>query len=228
MALDPRIELVETTVHGRYLVRDGQTKASRWLLVGFHGYGETAQDHLAELERVPGTADWKIIAVQALHPFYKSSSGEVAASWMTRLDRQAAITDNVRYVANVLERESCAREAGTTLVFAGYSQGTAMAYRAAAGVGLRCRGIVALGGDFPPELATQDLQGLAPVLIGRGDRDEWYTEEKLSHDLELLAAKGIPTSVSRYVGGHEWTDEFRAAFGDFLERIRRSPAPRSQ
>lgn len=228
MALDPRLEHVETTVRGRYLVRDAQTGANSALLVGFHGYGETAENHLAELERIPGSAGWKLIAVQALHPFYKSSTGEVVASWMTRLDRQSAIEDNVGYVANVLRRESSARAAGGALVFAGFSQGTAMAYRAAAGAQLPCHGIVALGGDFPPELATRDLQRFPPVLIGRGDRDEWYTQEKLSHDLEVLAAKGIATSVSRFAGGHEWTDEFRSACGDFLDRVRRSATPRSQ
>ena len=54
--------------------------------------------------------------------------------------------------------------------------GVAMAYRAAAGSS--ATGIIALGGDMPPEIAESD-QPLPPVLIGRGTREEWYTEEKL-------------------------------------------------
>lgn len=225
MSVDPRLEIVQTTVHGRYLVRPATAGEAVGVVVGFHGYGEVADTLLTELGGIPGISGWKVIAVQALHPFYKNSTGEVAASWMTRMDREAAIEDNTHYVANVLQREMIGQEDASLLVFAGFSQGTAMAYRAAAGAGFRCHGVVALGGDFPPEVAAQDLQDFPPVLIGRGDRDEWYTEEKLAHDLETLSAKGISTSVSRYAGGHEWTDEFRTAFGAFLGQVRTASVP---
>ena len=225
MSANTHPELIETTVHGRYLVRSAKTSSNDAVLVGFHGYGEVADTHLAELEGIPGISAWKVIAVQALHPFYKNSTGEVVASWMTRLDREAAIEDNIRYVANVLQRETTEQAGSSLLVFAGFSQGTAMAYRAAAGAGFRCHGVVALGGDFPPEVAAKDLQKFPPVLIGRGDRDEWYTEEKLAHDLESLSAKGIPAQATRFEGGHEWTDEFRSAVGAFLDQVRTDPAP---
>ena len=85
--------LIATPTHGRVLVREppGQTRAG--LLVGFHGYAETAEIQLARLEAIPGAEAWMLLSVQALHRFYRGRSDEVVASWMTRQDREAAIAD---------------------------------------------------------------------------------------------------------------------------------------
>src|SRR5438067_8422719 len=163
-------KIIETRTHGRYLVRRGENNR---LLVGFHGYGENAERHLAELEKLDG--DWTLVAIQALNRFYTRSE-EVVANWMTREDREIAIDDNINYVRRVIEELGPHEK----LVFAGFSQGAAMAYRAAASV--RCDGVFVLAGDLPP-----DVTGLSvPVLIGRGERDDWYSDEKLKKDLSFL------------------------------------------
>lgn len=209
---------VPARVHGTVLLRPAAAGAP--LVVGFHGYGETAERHLAELERLPGAGGWALGAVQGLHAFY-TRSGEVVASWMTRFGRERAIEDNLAYVAAALERARLRTDAGPKLAFVGFSQGVAMAYRAAAdGLlrGVSCDALVALGGDVPPELAERDLLGFPPVLIGRGSREDWYSEEKLTRDRELLAAKGVAVGLARFDGGHEWTDAFREAAGAFLQQ----------
>ena len=60
-----------------------------------------------------------------------------------------------------------------SLVFLGFSQGTAMAYRAALLGAHRPNGVIALGGDIPPELTTGDRRDWPAVLIGAGADDEW-------------------------------------------------------
>jgi predicted esterase len=204
-----KIETIETAVHGRYLYED---RGAKRLLVGFHGYGEDAAAHLAELERIPGIERWSVAAVQALHPFY-TRSGSVVASWMTSLDRELALMDNVAYIRRVVEALPRPR----LLVFAGFSQGASMAVRAAAHVG-KPAGLILLGGDVPPEIRADEAVTFPPVLIGRGTRDDWYTEEKFNKDSSFLEPK---TSVTRCVfeGGHEWSDEFRAAAGELLKRL---------
>ncbi|HSY48376.1 MAG TPA: phospholipase [Thermoanaerobaculia bacterium] len=199
---------IPTTTHGSYLVRQGPPER---LLVGFHGYGETAEIHMGELGKIPGIERWTAVAVQALHPFYLNRTGAIVASWMTSLDRELAIEDNRAYVRSVVARFPPPRH----LVFIGFSQGVAMAYRAAAGSA--ASGLIALGGDAPPEL-LESQQRLPPVLIGRGTREEWYTEEKLQKDLKFLS-EVTTVSTCVYDGGHEWTDEFRVAAGEFLARI---------
>jgi predicted esterase len=212
-------ETLETTVQGRYLVRPG-TAEDAPLLVTFHGYAENAERNLEAAVEVPGIHDWTVVAVQALHPFYNSKTGEVVASWMTKLDRESAIAHNIRYVGQVVGRVKASLKVDGVLVYAGFSQGTAMAYRAAAGSGHRCHGIIALGGDVPPDLAERETSNFPPVLIGRGDADEWYTQEKVEHDLALLEAVGASVEICVFDGGHEWAAEFRRCCGEFLTRCR--------
>ena len=94
-----------------------------------------------------------------------------------------------------------------------------MAYRAAAGSGHACRGVIVLGGDLPPELESRDLGHFPPVLLGRGTSEEWYDAAKMEHDVELLRGKGIDVRPCIFEGGHEWTNEFRAAAGRFLDEV---------
>ena len=209
---------IATQVHGRYLVEvPAQTGLACPLLVGFHGYGETADKHLDELRKIPGANQWILCAVQALHPFY-NRTGEVIACWMTRQDRELAIEDNIRYVSAVVAELQQTLPVGR-LVYLGFSQGAAMAYRAAAGSGHRCHGVVVLGGDVPPELDERDLTGFPPVLLGRGSSEEWYDAAKMEHDVELLRRKGVDLRPVVFTGGHEWTNEFRSAAGGFLREV---------
>lgn len=209
---------IAALVHGRFLLETPPDPQDRPLLVGFHGYGETAERHLDELRRIPGASEWALCAVQALHPFY-NRTGEVIANWMTRQDRELAIHDNVRYAASVVAEVRRTLPVPDRLVYAGFSQGAAMAYRAAAAGGHPCHGVIVLGGDVPPELEARDLAGFPPVLLAGGTREEWYTPDKMRRDVELLRRKGVDVRPLVYEGGHEWTDEFRAAAGEFLRTL---------
>jgi len=201
---------LETAVHGRYLYEDrGSSLDGGRLLVGFHGYAETAEMHLEELAKLPGIERWSVASIQALHPFY-TRSGSIVASWMTRLDRELAIADNLAYVQRVLASLPPAQ----TLVLAGFSQGATMAARAAAMFG-SASGLMLLAGDLPPEIHANPTLVLPPVLLARGASDDWYTDEKFKKDLSYLEGT---TSVTKclFDGGHEWTDGFREAAGQFL------------
>ena len=207
---------IATRVHGRYLVEAPADPAGCPLLVGFHGYGESADRHLEELRRIPGASRWVLCAVQALHPFY-NRTGEVIASWMTRLQRERAIEDNLLYVTSVVAEVKRELRTSERLAYLGFSQGAAMAYRAASGSGYACQALVVLGGDVPPELEERDLGSFPPVLLGRGSSEEWYDSAKMEHDVGLLRRKGVDIRPCIFQGGHEWTDEFRAEAGRFLE-----------
>lgn len=206
-------------VHGHYWVRPARTGngAPAPLLVGFHGYGENGEGFLKSLEAIPGVDAWHVASVQALHPFY-TRAGEVVAGWMTRFDRELAIADNVAYVQAAVAalREELAPS--PVLVFAGFSQGVAMAYRAAAAE--ECSGVIALAGDVPPEV---DAARLPPVLLGQGKADGWYTDAKREEDLRRLAEAGVAVEPCVFDGGHEWSDAFYRAAGRFLDRIRITP-----
>ena len=213
------VHTIAATTHGRYLVAPAGGAGPAPLLVGFHGYGEHAERHLAELDRIPGSGRWTRVAVQALHRHYSDGARHVVGSWMTRQDRELAIADNIAYVRAVVREVRAAHPTTGALVCCGFSQGVAMAYRAAARCGHDCRGVIALGGDVPPELRADATVAWPPILIGRGRTDARYTAEKLDADLAALRGAGATVESLLFDGGHEWTDDFRDGAGRFLAAV---------
>ncbi len=209
---------IATVTHGRYLLERAASVDSAPLLVGFHGYGENAERHLEKLQKIPGAADWVLCAVSALHPFYNTKTGEVIHSWMTSRGRERAIDDNVAYVGRVISDVRRRTGASDRLVFAGFSQGVAMAYRAAARSGFPCHGLIALAGDVPPDVAEHGGE-LPPILLGRGIEDAWYTEEKMTADLEVLERLEATVESCVFEGGHDWTTAFWDRAGEYLARV---------
>jgi predicted esterase len=209
--------------HGRYLVAlpaDSATAAAGApLLVGFHGYAEDAELHLDRLRSIPGASRWLIVSIQGLHCFYRGRTPDVVASWMTRQNRDLMIADNLQYVSAVIDEVRRQWAPGTPTVFAGFSQGVAMAFRAAAAGRHQTGGIIALGGDVPPELATESLARIPEALIGRGERDDWYTAEKFADDEARLRTAGLNVVVTTFEGGHEWTADFNRVAAAFLDRL---------
>jgi predicted esterase len=209
---------IETRTHGRYLVSPASTPKAA-LLVGFHGYGETAEEELDRLRTIPSIDHWTVASVQGLHQFYRRQAREFAASWMTRQNRDLAIVDNIEYVAHVVRVVSEEYSTNGRVVFTGFSQGVAMAFRAAASSSGPVAGVIACGGDVPPELDTKQLQRISSVLIGRGIRDEWYTAEKFESDKQRLRNAVISVQTAILDAAHEWTTPFSEASGEFLRSI---------
>lgn len=186
------------------------------MLVGFHGYAEDAAIHLEALERIPGARGWLIVSVQALHPFYARQQ-QVVASWMTSQQREYAIADNVHYVGHVVAEVRRTHPTTRPIVFSGFSQGGAMAYRAAAA--FDCDGILVLAADVPPDVAASETP-LPRVLIGCGTEDRWYSDEQLERDLATLRGRSVSVDTCVFTGGHEWSDAFYDAAGRWLAQVR--------
>jgi predicted esterase len=216
---DTTIHTVQTAMHGRYCVRPALDPPAG-VLVGFHGYGQHAESFASDLEAIPGVDRWLLVSVQGLHRFY-TRAGEIVASWMTSEDRELMIADNTAYAREVVARvragQGSALAPAAPLVFLGFSQGVAMAFRAAADHAGRCAGIIALGGDVPPDVRAA-ATSLPPVLLGRGHGDEWYAAEQFASDAAWLRGIRVDLTACEYDGGHEWTDPFREAAATFLGR----------
>ena len=209
------IRTIPTGTHGRYLVEIPEH--SRATLVGFHGYQENAAITFEVLRQIAAGRSIGLVSVQGLHRFY-TRANDVIAGWMTKEDRELAIADNVAYVAKVLA--AVAGEHGITrpLIYAGFSQGVAMAYRAAVLAQRPCAGVIALAGDVPPDVAPL-AASLPRVLIGRGSEDEWYTSEKAGTDREVLHSAGVTVIEHVFDGGHVWAPEFVVRAGAFVDEL---------
>jgi predicted esterase len=216
MKMRPDERSIETSTHGRYLINSpGRGKP---LLVGFHGYAEPAEAEFERLASIEGSDCWNVVAIQGLHRFYKGRTNDVVASWMTRQDRELAIADNILYTCRTVDAVSTKTASLGILVFSGFSQGAAMAFRCAAGMPRPISGVVALGGDVPPELDASRLSRIPHVLLGRGVRDEWYTSGKMASDHQRLSAAGVNVETVTFEGGHEWTLDYAANVSRFLRQ----------
>jgi predicted esterase len=207
---------IATAIQGRYLVIPCAVSGPAPLLVGFHGYGEDAETQLERLRAIPGSASWVIVSIQGLHRFYERRTNRVVANWMTRQDREAAIADNMAYVQNCVNAVSAEWPTTRKMVFAGFSQGVAMAFRAAANAAGSETGVIAVGGDVPPELSAEALKRLSGALIVRGASDEWYRKEQFAADEIRLRESSVNVRAVEFNGGHEWSNEVAAAASDFL------------
>ena len=216
-----QIHTIEARTHGRYLVDRPDGDGPFPVLVGFHGYSEGAERMLEELRRIRGERRWILVSIQALNRFYSRAS-TVVAGWMTREDRELAIDDNLRYVRSVVARVRETYPVSNQLVYAGFSQGVAMAYRAAAFVANgevpRPGGVILLAGDVPPDVLPV-LPQLPAVLLGWGTEDHWYTEPKAAVDAEHFRAAGVAPQTHIFSGGHVWDESFVVRAGLFLDSL---------
>lgn len=208
--------IIKAAVRGRYLFIPPATPGPAPLLLGFHGYAEDAEAQLERLRSIPGSNRWLTVSIQALHRFYQRRTDRVVASWMTRQDRELAIADNLEYVDHCIDAISSDWPTLPLIVFAGFSQGVGMAFRAAANASGRTACVIATGGDIPPELSPAVLSRLSAVLIARGKSDTWYKEAQFTADRQRLAEAGVPVQTVEFDGGHEWSSDLIATAADFL------------
>lgn len=209
-------------MHGRYLALPPDPPGPAPLLVGFHGYAEDAETQLDRLCSIPESSCWMRVSIQGLHRFYERRTNRVIASWMTRQDRELAINDNIEYVMKCLSAVAAQWPTYSKVVFAGFSQGVGMAFRAAANANLGVAGVIAVGGDIPPELDTASLKKISAAVIIRGKSDEYYTTEQFARDERRLRQSDVNVRAIELAGGHEWSSDVCQAAGQFL-RLHHSP-----
>jgi predicted esterase len=211
--------IIATTAHGRYVVVPPANHGPAPMLVGFHGYAELAEHHADRLRAIPGADRWLIVSIQGLNRFYQRRTNEVVAGWMTRQNRELAIADNLAYVASALDAASREWPTTYTLVFTGFSQGVAMTFRAAAASARPVAGVIAVGGDVPPEIDAASLARAQRALVCRGASDEWYTDTKFQHDISRLRESGVTVHAVTFEGGHEWSDAVLKNAATFLREL---------
>lgn len=221
---------IEATTHGHYVVEQpapgaADDKGSWPLLVGFHGYAQTAEETIEHLRQIPGSERWVCCAVQGLHLFYRARGRDVAANWMTKAGREMAIADNIAYVDRVVDAlKSRYSVDERRLVYCGFSQGGQMAWRAALKGRHACAGLIVLASDAPRDVLEEadegfDFSAAAPVLLARGRYDRIYPAEKMEADLERAKARGVDVEPFWFEGGHGWERPFLLKAGAWLEAL---------
>jgi predicted esterase len=140
---------------------------------------------------------------------------------MTRQDRELAMADNAAYVTRCIDAVAAEWPALPNVVFAGFSQGVGMAFRAAVNASPRVAAVIAVGGDIPPEIEPVALEQVSAALIVRGASDDWYAEAQFAEDEQRLRRCSVPVQALKLNAGHEWSSDLIGAASEFLrERYR--------
>jgi predicted esterase len=210
---------IPATMHGRYLVVPPASPGPAPVLVGFHGYAEAAEAQLDRMRAIAGADRWLLISIQGLNRFYHRRSNVVIAGWMTRQHRDLAIQDNIAYVASVVDLVCREWQTTSTRVYTGFSQGVAMAFRAAASASPPASGVIAVGADVPPEIEPAALGRVGPVLLCHGRGDPLYTTDIFERDLRRLRDAAVGVQSLDFEGGHEWSADVLHAAAAFLAQL---------
>ncbi len=201
----------------------------RELWIVCHGYGQLAARFISHFSPLDdGTR--LIVAPEALSRFYLDPIAErhaqrdprVGATWMTREDRLAEISDYVGYL-DLVAAEVRHHLAGASprIVVLGFSQGTATVSRWLAESDLRADHLVLWSGGIPPELDlgmwASTLRGVSISLVA-GDADEMVTPEAVAREAERLSSAGVAFHVHRFGGGHTIDAGALAALAERFQR----------
>jgi predicted esterase len=198
---------------GRYYTLGATHGFPRELWIVCHGYGQLADRFIQQFAGLDdGTR--LIVAPEALSRFYLDSLPErrhqreprVGATWMTRENRVAEISDYVRYLDSVATevRHSLAG-ASPRIVVLGFSQGVSTVCRWLAASELRADRLVMWSGSIPPELDlsawSMRLHGASITLVA-GDSDEIVPAAATTAEAERLSVAGVGYTLQRFDGGH--------------------------
>jgi predicted esterase len=204
----PHIRVARTA---RYEVL-GSEKTAREIWFVLHGYGQLASSFIRAFAPLDdGTR--LIVAPEALNRFYlvnvdsaPAVERPVGATWMTREDREAEISDYVAYLdALAVHVRGAVRheKQAPRIVVLGFSQGAATATRWLTHGAVHPDHLILWGGFVPPEadLASPALRRTS-VHVVVGSRDRYASGERVTAERERFSSAGLDGRFVPYEGGH--------------------------
>jgi predicted esterase len=203
---------IATTRTARYYIlgEPGPHIEDVWFVC--HGYGQLAADFIREFECIAESRRL-IVAPEALSRYYVSTAPEyhgpeskVAATWMTREDREVEISDYVNYLDDLYAEimgEIGHRNLAVTVL--GFSQGGATANRwltrgSAHADRLLMWGCL-LASDSDLNEAAAFFRDVELVLV-YGTRDQYADTGMIDNYRTLLESHSIPYRAVHFDGGH--------------------------
>ena len=171
-----------------YEIVNELTDATKNIWLCFHGLGYLA----TYFKRYFQTLDAKennIILPQAPSKFYQGKDFKhVGASWLTRVDTQQEMQNNLNYIHAVLEAEKV--KGDQRLILFGYSQGVSIATRFLKNYSDSIKAIVLHSGAVPKELTKQDGDHFKSLCNSfyyiMGTKDEYATPERRKEEIPRL------------------------------------------
>jgi predicted esterase len=189
----------------RYYTLGDANASDVWIVC--HGYAQLARYFLRSFAPLDDGSRY-IVAPEALNRYYYETApgvhtgdARIAATWMTREDREHEIEDYVAYLDTLADH--VAGGAARRIITLGFSQGAATVSRWAALGSARIDHVILWASPVPPELEPSPalLRG-ATLTIAIGESDGQIPAGEIERQDQRLRSARMNYSLVRYHGGH--------------------------
>lgn len=190
-------------------------------LIVLHGWGQSAPSFMRRFRGLK-SSDLLVVALQGPHQMYLDrETRKVGFSWLTAFDRRRAVSDFVNALDTVLARVRADFGVSAPPFILGFSQGVSMAYRFAILSETQVAGVIACGGDLPPDVSDA-MPGARrfPVLLVHGREDAIVPEAKCDEAEATLAGLSWPHERYSFTGDHEVPTDVVAQIAGWIMRHR--------
>ncbi len=195
------------------------------LLIALHGYGSNKGWMMREARTYLAPAGFAVAALQGAHQHLKEPKEKGGAlrygfGWLTNYHPEDSVAVHQRALLDLIAQltgEGLVDPARIYLL--GFSQTCALNYRFAFTHTGILRGVVGICGGLPGDWETGDAyrDTSASVLHLAGERDEFYTPERVAGYAAQLSMRAREVEFKSYDAGHELTPPMRADVRAWLE-----------
>lgn len=187
-------------------------------LVVLHGWGQNSRSFIRKFDALK-QQNILVIAPQAPHQFYLDmATRKVGFGWLTAFDRDRGIATAVTALDTILSHVEGKTGAPLKPVLLGFSQGVSMAWRYAVHGGRAAVGVIACGGDLPPDVEeVLSVRSRFPVMLVHGKDDSIVPFSKGEAAEAVLLSLGITPETLFFDGGHDLPEGLLARLPGWME-----------
>ena len=180
-----------------------------WIVL--HGYGMLSEYFVKKFECIINETTL-VIAPEATNRFYLANNYKrVGASWMTKLDREQEISDNILFLDKLFS--IIKKEIGHDnfkLNTLGFSQGGPALVRWLMSNKLNTNSLILWGSDIPKDslvIENKSRWNSMNIKIVIGKNDEYINEEKKQEFVGVVKSYGLKYELIEYEGSHKIVEE---------------------
>ena len=180
-----------------------------WIVL--HGYGMLSEFFIKKFECILNDST-VVIAPEGSNRFYlENNYYRVGASWMTKLDKEKDIEDNISFIQTLYSK--IVDEIGHTnfkLNTLGFSQGGPTLVRWLMSNKLNTNSLILWGSDIPKDslvIENKSRWNSMNLKIVIGKKDEYINEEKKQEFVGVVKSYGLKYDLIEYKGSHKIIEE---------------------
>ena len=183
------------------------SKKTNTVWIVLHGYGMLSEFFIKKFECILNDST-VVIAPEGSNRFYlENNYYRVGASWMTKLDKEKDIEDNISFIQTLYSKIIV--EIGHTnfkLNTLGFSQGGATLVRWIMSNNINIDSLILWGSDIPKDCLTNEKKSRwssIDVKLVIGNQDEYINEENKQKVIDLISSYGLKYELVAYEGSHK-------------------------